>query len=64
MVSLKLTVVVVVVFPLKWRFYPSNISAISLREREKYQPGNSTTVSKLLCLYSYFVDLYFYIGDV
>lgn len=25
---------VVIVFPLKWRFYPSNISAISLRERE------------------------------
>lgn len=24
----------VIVFPLKWRFYPSNISAISLRERE------------------------------
>lgn len=25
---------VATVFPLKWRFYPSNISAISLRERE------------------------------
>lgn len=32
MVLLKLKVVIV--FPLKWRFYPSNISAISLRERE------------------------------
>lgn len=30
--SLKLTVAAVV--PFKWRFYPSNISAISLRERE------------------------------
>lgn len=31
--SLKLTVAAVV--PFKWRFYPSNISAISLRERER-----------------------------
>lgn len=32
MVLLELTVVIV--FPLKFSFYPSNISAISLRERE------------------------------
>lgn len=29
-----LKVIMMIVFPLKWRFYPSNISAISLRERE------------------------------
>lgn len=32
MVLLELTVVIV--FPLKFSFYPSNVSAISLRERE------------------------------
>lgn len=47
MVLFKLTVVIV--FPLKWRFYPSNISAISLREREilarKLHDSIKTTLS-------------------
>lgn len=62
MVVLELTAAIV--FPSKWRFYPSNISAISLKGERNISQENSTTISKLLCLYSYFVDLYFYIGDV
>lgn len=49
-------------FPFEWRVYPSNISAISLRERENL-PGNSTQYQNDF-LYSYFENLYFYIGEV
>lgn len=35
-----------IVFPSEWTFYPLNISAISLRERELLARKYSTTVTK------------------